>query len=224
MIERYLIASLLCMLFTPPSLAETTVRRGGAENSALLSQLQQAQTQAQAAIAERDALKAENVKLQAELDGAKKETTHLRADKTAMQQRIDTNDNTVTRFKEANSQAIEKLRETQERLDKVVEKYKGLVATLKEIETEKARWQDNATAQSAQLDVCAKHNLALYQLNVELLDQYHHKGVWDALRQREPVTGLGRVEVENIAEQYRARLDKEHFSDEAGTKLPSSSN
>lgn len=224
MIDRYVIAALLCTVCALPSWAETTARRGGGDNGAVLLQLQQAQTQAQAATAERDALKAENAKLQAELDAIKKEAARLRTDKAAMQQRIDTSDNTVTRFKEANSQAVDRLRETQERLDKVVEKYKELVTNLKEIETEKVRLQDRDTTQSAQLDVCAKHNLALYQVNIELLEKYRNKSVWDALRQREPVTGLGRVEIENIGEQYRARIDKERLEDTVNTKGSSSSN
>lgn len=220
MIGRYSIVALLCTVCALPAWAETTVRRGGGDNSAVLLQLQQAQAQAQAAAAERDALKAENAKLQSALEAAKKETARLRTGQAAMQQRLDSGIDTVERFKEANSQAVERLRDTQERLDKVVEKYKELVVSLKQIETEKAKLRDDVTAQSAQLDACARHNLALYQANVELLERYRDKGVWDALKQREPVTGLGRVEVENMVEQYRARIDKERMPDTDSSQAP----
>lgn len=219
--SRFLILALIGMTFTLPSLAESTTRRGGGgDNSALLLQLQQAQAQAQAAITERDAIKAEQVKLKEELDAIRKETARFRSESASMRQRIDAGDDTVARFKEANSEAVARVRETQERLDKVVEKYKELVASLKEIEIEKAKLQDIVATQSAQLDVYAKHNLTLYEANVELLDQYRRKSAWDALKQREPVTGLGRVEVENMVEQYRARIDKARLPNPIDEETP----
>ena len=215
MIDRYLLATMLCLLLALPAGAETTTRRGGADNSALLQAQAQAQTQIQAAAAERDALQKENAKLKDELDGQKKEITRLRGEKSALQQQVDVRDSTVNRFKDANSEAVERIRETQERLDKVVEKYKELVTTLKGLEMEKAKLQDSVNAEAAQLDAYAKHNLALYEINRELLERYRRKGVWDALRQPEPMIGLGQVEMENTVEEYRARLDKERVEQTA---------
>lgn len=220
MISRYLMSGMLCMLLTLPAWAETTVRRGGGDNAnaALLQAQAQAKAQAEAAATERDALQKENDKLKDELNALKKEGARLRGEKAGLQQRIDTSENTVTRFKDANTEAVDRVRDTQERLDKVVEKYKELVVSLKQMETEKAKLQDTVNTQAAQLDAYAKHNLALYQLNQELLDQYQRKGVWDALKQREPVTGLGRVDVENTVEEYRVRIGKERLEPPAAPK------
>jgi chromosome segregation ATPase len=131
---------------------------------------------------------------------------------------LEEKENTLSRFKEANSQAVDRVRETQDRLEKLVEKYKELVAELRDLETEKAKLQDTVTTQSSQLDDCAKHNVALYQVDLELLDQYRRKGMWDAFKQHEPVTGLGQVAVESMIEQYRLRLDKDQVNDTAVAK------
>ncbi|MEK7322321.1 MAG: hypothetical protein AABZ84_04495 [Pseudomonadota bacterium] len=214
MFSRYLclFIGLLIMGFAT---AETTRRSGDVGQAALL----QVQAQAQQIAAERDTLRAENAKLQEELDALKKDTTRLKADKSVLQQRMNATEGTVSRFKDANSEAADRLRDTQGRMDKLVEKYKELVGQLKEMETEKLRLQNTTdlrstqlTTQSAQLDSCAGDNLALYQLNLELLQQYRDKGVWDALKQREPVMGLGRVELENKVERYRIRLNQERLA------------
>jgi len=214
MYNRYLWYVFAGMLMIGPAAAETTRRGGDANQAALL----QAQAQVQQTAAERDALREENAKLQEELGTLKKGAALLKVDKSALQQRMNTTEGTLSRFKEANSEATDRLRDTQERMDKLVDKYKELVAQLKEMETEKLHLQNAAslqatqlTTQSAQLDGCAGDNLALYKLNLELLEQYRDKGVWDALKQREPVMGLGRVELENKVEHYRARLNQERL-------------
>lgn len=191
-----------------PAGAETARRDGGADQAAL----QQLQAMAQQAKAERDTLQADNDKLKEELTSAKKDMARLSSEKKALQQRLDNTEGSLDRFKGAHTQTIDRLRETQERMDKLVEKYKELVATFREMETQKASLQDTANTQSAQLDDCAKHNVALYKLDLELLAKYRDKGVWDALKQSEPVTGLSQVAVESMIEQYRIRLDKEQIN------------
>lgn len=54
---------------------------------------------------------------------------------------------------------------------------------------------------------CQAKNEAMYQANSELLAAYRDKGVWDALAQREPVTGIASVEVERMEQEYRFRLE-----------------
>ncbi|MCK6371918.1 MAG: hypothetical protein L6Q83_11475 [Gammaproteobacteria bacterium] len=51
-----------------------------------------------------------------------------------------------------------------------------------------------------------RKNLQLYEANVELLALYRNKGAWSALLQREP-TGLKNVEIENVLQEYRLKLD-----------------
>lgn len=54
---------------------------------------------------------------------------------------------------------------------------------------------------------CQAKNGALYKVNSELLDHYRKKSVWSALKQREPVTGIGSVRVENVVQDYQFRLE-----------------
>ncbi len=53
---------------------------------------------------------------------------------------------------------------------------------------------------------CTAQVAGLRETGTEVLTLYENKGCFDALRQREPLTGLGRVAVENAVEDLRDRL------------------
>lgn len=59
-----------------------------------------------------------------------------------------------------------------------------------------------------ELEDSERKNLDLYRLNVELLEAWHRKGPLTALLQREPVTGIGNVALENVLQEYRHKLDE----------------
>ena len=58
-----------------------------------------------------------------------------------------------------------------------------------------------------EITACETKNLKLYEYNVDLLGRYEGKGFVDVIRQREPLTGLKGVEMENLLEEYRDKLD-----------------
>lgn len=67
--------------------------------------------------------------------------------------------------------------------------------------------QAKLETQKNNFKVCYANNRKLLDVNQELVALYENKGVVDALRQREPVTGLRRVEVENLVQDYRYKLE-----------------
>jgi chromosome segregation ATPase len=77
----------------------------------------------------------------------------------------------------------------------------------------------------AKLADTERKNLELYRLNVELMDMYRKKGPFTALLQKEPVTGLKGVSIENTLQEYRLKLDdqltqenREALRDGSGTE------
>ncbi|MGH8446732.1 MAG: hypothetical protein ACREVL_15785, partial [Solimonas sp.] len=61
-------------------------------------------------------------------------------------------------------------------------------------------------ALSARAETCERDNGELVGIGEELLGRYRDKGVWAALRDSEPVTGIPRVRLEALAQQYHARI------------------
>ncbi len=76
-----------------------------------------------------------------------------------------------------------------------------------ESERTQSALQETLKSAHAQTTVCEAKNLALYRLSTELVEHYRSKGVWDALLQKEPVTQLKDVEIENLLAEYRDKLN-----------------
>ncbi|MEY8688742.1 MAG: hypothetical protein AB9M53_02520 [Leptothrix sp. (in: b-proteobacteria)] len=58
---------------------------------------------------------------------------------------------------------------------------------------------------------CSDRNARLGRLNAALLSRYRDKGVVDALRQQEPVFGLGEVQLFNLLQDERDKAEAERF-------------
>lgn len=86
-----------------------------------------------------------------------------------------------------------------------------MAAKLADTEAERRRLAVLGQHQQQTLETCRDHNGKLYAYGNELLEQYRRKSCGDALLQFEPVTGLKRVEVENLLEDYGDRLDAERL-------------
>lgn len=79
---------------------------------------------------------------------------------------------------------------------------------LRRTESERSLLQETLVGQAQQLEACESNNVKLLQVNRDLLEQYEKKGLFDSFMQREPITGLKGVELENIVQDYQDRLDR----------------
>jgi chromosome segregation ATPase len=91
-------------------------------------------------------------------------------------------------------------------------KDRHLAQALKVRDSEQAELKGRADASSKQVLECSEKNQRLVNLGAELLDRYRHKGVADALAQRDPVLGLRDVQMFNLVQDYRDKLDAEKFN------------
>jgi len=55
---------------------------------------------------------------------------------------------------------------------------------------------------------CGALNQKLRNANLEIVNQYKEKGLWQQLAELEPLTGIGQVQTETAAEDYRYRLQQ----------------
>lgn len=65
--------------------------------------------------------------------------------------------------------------------------------------------------QTRQWQSCRAHNTALVGIGEELLNRYTHKGVGESLTVQEPFLQLKRVTLENLAQDYEDRIQKERL-------------
>lgn len=57
-----------------------------------------------------------------------------------------------------------------------------------------------------QLHNCRSDNVNLVAISNILLERYKNKGVWDAMRDQEPLTGLHRLKLEKAAQEYHGQI------------------
>lgn len=80
-------------------------------------------------------------------------------------------------------------------------------ADRKRLEAVQAEQRQIIGRQVAMLQACEGRNASLHQAGSELLQKYREKSCADTLLEGEPLTGLGKVEAENMLQRYRDQLD-----------------
>lgn len=83
--------------------------------------------------------------------------------------------------------------------------------TLAQVESAKKQTEGQLAGKAHDLQACQTHNGRLYAVGREMMDKYRDKSCQDALAQVEPFTGLKKVEVENLLEAWRDKLDRERL-------------
>jgi chromosome segregation ATPase len=136
---------------------------------------------------ERDALQAENAKLKGEIEELNRKLGSLKK----------SSESSLAKSREGNTALSENLQKTAQ--------------NLRQIETEKTQLQATIVDQAQLIETCEASNVKLLQINRELLVDYDKKGFMDAMLQREPLTQLKRVEIENIVQDYQDRIDRSEF-------------
>jgi len=192
---------LLCTALLAATSVQAETRRsgGGADNQQLrmLQQQNATLTQENSTLSEqRDALKAESVKLLADNDAAQQ---------------------ALQKSKNEYAAVVARLNDLLGQHSSLRAQEKTTVEKLKAAEHQGQDLQSRLEAMTRQNGVCEAGNRKLYQLNVELLERYKKKSVFDAVLQHEPLTGLKDVEMQNIIQKYRDEIDAQRIPESTAT-------
>jgi chromosome segregation ATPase len=183
-------------------LANGQSARKDAGNSAQLMQ------QMQQLAAERTSLQAENARLKRELDDARKERDGLKGERETSDKRLRSAEGAAVRASGDRKQLEADLAQQKERMTELVGKFRETVATLREVETERATAQQQLEVRSVNLKSCVDRNVQLYTINDEILERLDGQGVFSGLARAEPFTRIKRTQLENLADDYRARAEE----------------
>ncbi len=93
----------------------------------------------------------------------------------------------------------------------LAQKARELAQYTKLRDEQQAQLQRRHDDQVALVSECTTRNDKLIHLNSELLTRYRNKSVSDVVKQREPVFGVGDVEMFNLIQDYRDKADAERF-------------
>jgi len=189
-------AALALFVAVLPSPSVGQVARSGAAPNAAAQQLQQLAQ-------ERTALQAENARLKKDLDKAAADLAAAQAERDALRKKAQA----ATLASQAHAACAaneEALQQKQARLDELVARFRETAQTLREVETGRARAQQQLAEKSRAFDACAQANVGLYDLASEALTRYER----DATAHAATFTRITRNRIENLVDDYRARAQE----------------
>jgi nitrate/nitrite-specific signal transduction histidine kinase len=79
--------------------------------------------------------------------------------------------------------------------------------TLAAVTAEKYQLTEVASGQGQSLELCIGNNKKLYDITRNMLAAYEDKSAWDSLVQAEPLTGLSKIDIENLVDDTQYRID-----------------
>jgi chromosome segregation ATPase len=204
---------MLCNLLAQVASAQTP-RSGAGESTRLQQALQQANSD-KAALAE------ENKQLKEQLKKLETDTTAAKKDRDSLSGRVNQAESQAQRAEVARTAADSNLEITQQRLQEVVSKYRELAENAKQIETDRNRATGELAASRRELDSCKSANVDLAGIAEDALTHYEQKGVFAALAQKDPFTGIQRARIDNLVDAYRAEVDAKRITPAAAGAKPS---
>ena len=108
--------------------------------------------------------------------------------------------------KETDTQEKE-LADTKEALAKWKAAFDQLTTDVKKSESERTRLAGENVLLQRKVEDRERKNLELWRLGNEILRRYEKFGLGDALAAREPFTGISRVKLENLVQDYKDKID-----------------
>src|SRR5262245_21968084 len=189
-------ATVLCA--GAPLCAAAQTARSGGQNAQATQQLQQLAS-------ERSALQAENTRLKQERDDLQKKLDAASAQGSALAKRAQTAEAASSRLAASNAASVEGAARSKTQMDELVGKFRETAQTLKTIEAERNALRQQVQTAERQITSCREDNAQLLSINKEVLVRLENTGFWSKLAASEPFTRLKRTQLENLAEEYRAR-------------------
>lgn len=166
---------------------------------------------------ERQALR----RMQQQLDEVQQQKSALDQEKTVLEETLKKTSNETESHKRSAASAAAKAsrleqdieaarKETAElrtQLDEAGKRNEELSGQRKQLEQDLKNTAAALTKQNDQTKLCETHNGELYRISRELADWYINKGAMNAILEAEPFTAMKRVEMENLLETYRDKIE-----------------
>lgn len=179
-----------------------TARSGGSANAQLVQQMQQLAS-------ERTALQGENEKLKAQLAEVTKARDALKSGHQASERRAKDAAAALAQSNTQREAVDQELTQTKAKMQELIAKFRETIQKLRDTETDNASLKQTLGGREHELTVCVDHNRSLYQLNDEVLTRLEKEGVFRRIAESEPFTRIKRFQLENYADESRAKAKDE---------------
>lgn len=134
-----------------------------------------------------------NKELQAKLDG--------------LQKGLDKTRGRLGKAEQSNQHLVDRIRSDVDKFKALMEKYRDSLRTIRSAISDNELLVNAVKERDKWMGQCKARNRKMFEANNDLLDMYKNKDVADVIKDKEPLLGLGRVELERQVQDYRFRLE-----------------
>lgn len=171
--------------------------------------LRRMQMQIRQAENEKAAVEQEKAALGQELEALKKKSGEIESSVAHANRSRAAAEKQVEALKQDKSVLTGKVEQLEKQLGESQQNLRETRQNLQQETSHKQRLEQTLGVRGKELASCETKNKMLYQYQVEMINRAQSRGTFDALLEHEPFTQLKRVEIENILEEYRDKIDKE---------------
>jgi len=196
MMKRHGMVSFVVIAMLASSLPVQAERREGGAAEAM----HKAQIMIRKLSMEKTALHTESAQLTTQLKELEKKLEGLHAE-------LAKNHKNLGRAEKNNHRLVDRIANDTDQFKKLLKKYKDVSQTLRSAMRDNTLLVSAVQERRQWVDQCRTQNEAMFKAGLELLDRYKNKTVAEVIKGKEPVLGLGRVELENAVQDYRFRLE-----------------
>jgi len=209
--NRWIPLLLLCLVAAGTAQADSE-KKGNREREALRRvqlQLQQMQGQVSTLEQEKTQLSQDLDKAASEAKKATGRAARLSRDLKAERSKRENLEKTLEQANKDLASHRERLAQTEQQLAETRSTLAKTSQTLSITEGDKRRLEGIKASQEREIASCESKNLKLYQTGRDLMTRFEQKTCNEVMAQKEPLFGLKRVEIENLLEEYRDKLDEQ---------------
>lgn len=160
---------------------------------------------------EKAALEQEKAALNQELEALKKKTSEIESSVARANRSKATAEKEADALKQTKTELSEKIAQLEKQFQETEKTLRETQRSLQLETSQKQRLEQNLGVRGKELGVCEAKNAKLYQYQVEMISRAQKRGSLDVLLEREPLLQMKRVEIENLLEEYRDKIDNEQI-------------
>jgi chromosome segregation ATPase len=178
-----------------------TQRSGGGEVQKFMQQYQQV-------AAEKTALQAQLAQSKKDLDAANAELAAVKKERDAAKAHVGVSPAAIAQANSVKEASERNLEQSKQRMTELVGRFRDTATNLKEVEADRTKLRAELSDRNSAFDTCASDNMQLYEINRDILNRYEHVGLFTKVSAGEPFTKITRTRIENIADEYRQRVQE----------------
>ncbi len=149
---------------------------------------------------EKTKLQAENAKVAGERDALQEKVEKL-------EKNLIRKGKQLKRAGANNDKLVDRVKNDNDKMRALIEKFRTTAGRLRVEKTNVALLTNAVEERNHWIDTCKANNDNLYKVDMELVGRYKGKGMWQVLKQDEPFTGVNKVKLEVVAQDYEYRIE-----------------